>query len=95
MNFPKTAWQLQRGVAHVVAPLLKLTGWRFSKTWRGNRVVDHIAANILADGGTPFPIADFVWPTKATRAAAPQAAQFVCMVEVDGEQFALYRGVSL
>lgn len=52
----KTLWKLQRAVAHCVAPLLRLTGYRFSKAWRGNGVIDHVAANLIADGFSPFPI---------------------------------------
>lgn len=75
MNTAKMVWQVQRGVAHLVAPALKATGFRFSKAWRGNRIVDHIAANNIADGDAPYPIADFVWPQKAPRRAVRRVTQ--------------------
>jgi hypothetical protein len=59
MNLFKLQCHLQRGAAYLVAPVLRVTGLRFSKAWRGNGVVDHIAANVLADGGTPFPLREF------------------------------------
>jgi hypothetical protein len=74
MNTARALWKMQRGVAHLVAPVTKRTGYRFSKAWRGNGVVDHIAANLLADGETPFPINEFVWPQKARTAGARRIA---------------------
>jgi len=58
MSTLKITWHLQRGVAYLAAPVLRVTGLRFSKAWRGNGVVDHIAANVLADGGKPLPLCD-------------------------------------
>lgn len=90
MNTARALWKMQRGVAHLAAPVMKRTGFRFSKAWRGNGVVDHIAANNLADGDAPFTIDSMVWPDRAAR-----AAEFVGMVDEGGEQFAFYRNVSL
>lgn len=55
----KTIWKLQRAAAHLVAPILRATGYRFGKAWRGNGVIDHVAANQIADGIVPFPIDEF------------------------------------
>ena len=55
----KTIWHLQRGMAYLVVPILRITGLRFSKAWRSQHVIDHVAANVLADGLAPFPLRDF------------------------------------
>lgn len=39
--------------ARIAAPVMRLTGFRFSKAWRGNRIINHVEANLLADGITP------------------------------------------
>jgi hypothetical protein len=54
LTITKTGIYLRRAVAHAVAPVLRISGVRFSKAWRGNFIVDHVAANVLADGGEPF-----------------------------------------
>lgn len=44
-----TYW-LQTAAAALCVPVLRLTGWRFSRAWRGNWIVHHVAANLWADG---------------------------------------------
>jgi len=41
---------LQTLMALLCVPVMRLTGFRFSKAWRGNWVVNHVAANLWADG---------------------------------------------
>jgi hypothetical protein len=58
MTFSDTraAYELQRAVAHLAAPAMRATGFRFQKSSRGhwiNLVVDRVAANLLADGIKP------------------------------------------
>jgi hypothetical protein len=36
--------------ADICIPLMRLTGFRFSKAWRGNPVIEHVYANVKADG---------------------------------------------
>ncbi len=55
-NDTRIAYELQRAAAHIVAPVMKLTGLRFSKASRGTWVcvlIDRVAANLLADGIKP------------------------------------------
>jgi hypothetical protein len=40
-------------IKNASAPVMRLTGFRFSKAWRGNTLIDHVAANLLADGIKP------------------------------------------
>lgn len=49
----KAHYYIKRTAAYAVAPILRITGLRFSKAWRGNPIIDHVAANILADGVRP------------------------------------------
>jgi hypothetical protein len=49
----KTQYYIGRTTAHLVTPILRITGYRFGKAWRGQWIVDHVAANLLADGITP------------------------------------------
>jgi len=49
-------YKLQRLVALAVAPILRATGYRFGKAWRGNWIVNHIEANLEADGIKTQPI---------------------------------------
>ena len=57
MNRDRFAYEAQRAVAHVVAPVMRMTGFRFSKASRNNKLVcmliDRVAANLLADGVKP------------------------------------------
>ena len=50
-------YEQQRLVAHIAAPLMRWTGFRFSKNSRSNRLVNavicRVSANLLADGITP------------------------------------------
>ena len=46
-------YYFKRITAYAVSPILRVTGYRFSKAWRGNPIVDHVAANILAEGVKP------------------------------------------
>ena len=46
-------YHIGRLTAWLVFPVLKGTGWRFSKSWRGCWWLDHVAANLRADGITP------------------------------------------
>lgn len=39
--------------ARLASPVMRLTGFRFSKAWRGNRIINHVEANLLADGIKP------------------------------------------
>jgi hypothetical protein len=41
---------VQTLLALIAAPVLRVTGYRFSKAWRGNGVINHVAANLWADG---------------------------------------------
>jgi len=47
------AYYLQMFVAFLAVPVLKLTGYRFSKAWRGNPIIAHVQANMMADGVMP------------------------------------------
>jgi hypothetical protein len=50
-------YEQQRAVAHVAAPFMRWTGFRFSKKSRSNRllnaVICRVSANLFADGITP------------------------------------------
>lgn len=50
MTLIKAHYLVQHTVAFLVAPVLRLTGYRFSKAWRGNPLVAHVEANLRADG---------------------------------------------
>lgn len=50
VNWKKAHYMAQHYVAKMVAPVLKLTGYRFGKAWRGNWIVNHVEANMMADG---------------------------------------------
>lgn len=50
MKLIKAHYMMQHYIAKAVAPILKRTGYRFSKAWRGNWVVNHVEANLMADG---------------------------------------------
>lgn len=41
---------LQTGIAWLCVPALRFSGFRFGKTWRSNRWINHVAANLWADG---------------------------------------------
>jgi hypothetical protein len=53
----RIAYEFQRAVAHIAAPAMRLTGFRFSKASRDNRllnaVICRVSANLLADGIKP------------------------------------------
>jgi hypothetical protein len=38
MDISKTHYQFRRAMAVIAAPVMRLTGFRFSKAWRGNPV---------------------------------------------------------
>lgn len=40
-------------MARIAAPIMRKTGYRFPKEWRGNKLINHVEANILADGVKP------------------------------------------
>lgn len=44
---------LKYAAAVIAAPIMKRTGFRFSKAWRGNPFIAHVTANLLADGVKP------------------------------------------
>lgn len=46
----KAHYMFQYYVAAAVAPVLRVTGWRFGKAWRGNWIVNHVEANMRAEG---------------------------------------------
>lgn len=47
------AYWSQTIAAVVIAPVLRFTGLRFAKSCRGNWFVNHVHANMLADGFRP------------------------------------------
>lgn len=52
----RIAYEFQRAVAHLAAPVMRLTGFRFSKASRGhwiNKFICRVSANLLADGIKP------------------------------------------
>lgn len=46
-------YEMMRAAAHIAAPVMRLTGFRFSKAWRGNKIISHVEVNLLADGIKP------------------------------------------
>jgi hypothetical protein len=57
MNLIRLHYAMQRAAAHVSAPVMRATGFRFSKASRDNRIVNalicRVSANLLADGIKP------------------------------------------
>jgi len=53
MSLIKAQYLFGRATARMVAPILRITGYRFTKAVRGQWVIDHVAANLLADGIEP------------------------------------------
>jgi hypothetical protein len=52
----RIAYEFQRAVAHIAAPIMRLTGFRFQKSSRGhwiNKIICRVSANLLADGIKP------------------------------------------
>lgn len=49
----KIHYQFMRAMAYIAAPIMRKTGFRFSKAWRGNKLINHVEANMLADGIKP------------------------------------------
>lgn len=47
------AYWLQTMAAYLIAPVMRATGFRFAKSSRGNAWVNHVAANMLAEGFRP------------------------------------------
>lgn len=45
----KLHYRAQFYIAAAVAPILRITGYRFGKAWRGNWIVNHVEANMRAD----------------------------------------------
>lgn len=50
MKLTKVHYQIMRTTARLAVPLMRLTGFRFSKAWRGNLFINHVEANLMADG---------------------------------------------
>lgn len=50
MKLIKAHYQIMRVAARLAVPLMRLTGFRFSKAWRGNVFINHVEANLMADG---------------------------------------------
>jgi hypothetical protein len=50
-------YKFQRATAHIAAPVMRVTGFRFSKASRDSRVINalicRVSANLLADGVAP------------------------------------------
>jgi hypothetical protein len=46
-------YELMRAAARIAAPVMRVTGFRFSKDWRGTTFINHVEANLLADGIKP------------------------------------------
>jgi hypothetical protein len=57
MNLIRFHYAMQRAGAHVAAPIMRATGFRFSKASRNSRVINalicRVSANMLADGIQP------------------------------------------
>ncbi|MFM2465169.1 hypothetical protein P0D87_16115 [Paraburkholderia sp. RL17-368-BIF-A] len=57
MNLTCHRYVFQRAAAHTAAPVMRATGWRFSKASRDSRLINalicRVSANLLADGLTP------------------------------------------
>lgn len=49
----KVHYTFMRFTARMAAPMMRLTGFRFSKAWRGNKFINHVDANSWADGIEP------------------------------------------
>jgi hypothetical protein len=50
MDVTKTHYKFMRAMAVIAAPVMRATGFRFSKAWRGNPIINHVEANLMADG---------------------------------------------
>jgi hypothetical protein len=46
-------YELMRVTARIAAPIMRVTGFRFSKAWRGNKLINHVEANLRANGTKP------------------------------------------
>jgi hypothetical protein len=44
--------------ADLFVPIMRVTGFRFTKAWRGNKVIEHVYANLKADG---IPVEKLIW----------------------------------
>lgn len=57
MKLLQLHYAFQRAAAHVAAPVMRATGFRFSKASRDSRVINalicRVSANLLADGIKP------------------------------------------
>jgi hypothetical protein len=57
MNLIQANYTLQRAAAHLVAPIMRASGLRFSKKFRDSSVINalicRVSANLLADGIKP------------------------------------------
>jgi hypothetical protein len=57
MNLIQIHYALQRAAAHAAAPIMRATGFRFSKASRDSRLINalicRVSANLLADGIQP------------------------------------------
>lgn len=57
MKLIQAHYLLQRAAAHVIAPVMRATGLRFTKASRDSRAINalvcRVSANMLADGLTP------------------------------------------
>ncbi|VVE00142.1 hypothetical protein PIN31115_02060 [Pandoraea iniqua] len=57
MNLIQLHYKFQRAAAHIAAPVMRATGFRFSKASRDNRLINslicRVSANLLADGIKP------------------------------------------
>ena len=49
----KIHYLFMHAMARIAAPIMRKTGFRFSKAWRGNTLINHVEANMLADGMKP------------------------------------------
>lgn len=43
-------YEMQHLASRLAAPIMRRTGYRFGKDWRGNRWINHVEANCMADG---------------------------------------------
>jgi hypothetical protein len=50
MKLIKVQYHFGRAMARLAVPLMRATGFRFSKAWRGNPIINHVEANLMADG---------------------------------------------
>jgi hypothetical protein len=50
MKLAKAQYHFGRATARLAVPLMRLTGFRFSKAWRGQSFINHVEANLMADG---------------------------------------------